>query len=143
MRPIRVVLAGAASFAAMFVLGGLWNTVLMARFYEDHAPENVRSPQDASLVFILLGYLALAGLLTFGFAHLFRVRPSLWACVRFGALFGLIATLPAYLILHAIWKVSLTMMLVDSGWHMAQEAAGALILGLTLFPAPRGPVEEP
>jgi hypothetical protein len=46
--------------------------------------------------------------------------------------------LPIYLILYAIWNVSLTMMLVDSGWHLVQEGVGAIVLGRTLWPGKLG-----
>ena len=77
----------------------------------------------------------LVALMAFLFAQSFKERPSLLASFQFGALFGVIATLPIYLILYAIWNISLTMLLVDSGWHLVQEGVGAVVLGWTIFPA--------
>lgn len=131
----RILLSGGAAFVVMFVLGGLWNAVLMTNFYERHAPANVRRPEDTSLLFVVIGYALLAAFMTFLFAQSFKRRPSALESFQFGALFGVIATLPVYLILYAIWNVSLTMMLVDSAWHLAQEGMGGLILGLTMFSA--------
>lgn len=133
MNTKRILLAGCAAFVVMFILGGLWNAVLMAQFYERHAPSNARRPEDTSLLFVVLGYVLLVAFMTFLFAQSFKQRPSMLESFQFGALFGVIATLPIYLILYAIWHVSLTMMLVDAAWHLAQEGVGGVILGLTMF----------
>lgn len=135
MNAKRILLAGIAAFVVMFVLGGLWNAVLMTGFYEHHAPTNARPPAETSLLFVILGYVLLVVFMTFLFAQSFRQRPSVLASFQFGALFGIIATLPIYLILYAIWNVSLPMMLVDAGWHLVQEGVGGVILGLTMFSA--------
>ncbi len=133
MNTKRILLAGSAAFVVMFILGGLWNAVLMVHFYERHAPANARRPEEASLLFVVIGYVLLAAFMTFLFAQSFKQRPSVPESFQFGALFGVIATLPIYLILYAIWNVSLTLMLVDSAWHLVQEGVGGVILGLTMF----------
>lgn len=135
MHAKRFLLSGFVAFVVMFILGGLWNAVLMAGFYERHAPSNVRRPEDTSLLFVIIGYMLLVAFMTFLFAQSFKARPSVLESFQFGALFGVIATLPIYLILYAIWNVSLTMMLVDAGWHLVQEGIGAVVLGRTLFSA--------
>lgn len=142
MKAKRILLAGSAAFIVMFILGGLWNAVLMTNFYEHHAPANARPPAEISLLFVILGYVLLAAFMTFLFAQSFKARPSVMESFQFGALFGVIATLPIYLILYAIWNVSLTMMLVDAGWHLAQEGVGAIVLGLTMFSTKHKTAEE-
>lgn len=134
MNAKRIVLAGLAAFVVMFVLGGLWNAVLMAGFYQRHAPSNARPPAETSLLFIVLGYALLVVFMTFLLAQSFKERPSMLESFQFGASFGVIATLPIYLILYSIWNISLTMLLVDSAWHLVQEGIGAIVLGLTMFP---------
>ncbi|MGE0133403.1 MAG: DUF2177 family protein [Blastocatellales bacterium] len=138
MNTKRILLGSIAAFVVMFILGGLWNAVLMTSFYERHAPSNARPPAETSLLFVVLGYVLLVAFMTFLLAQSFRTRPSVLESFQFGALFGVIATLPIYLILYAIWNVSLTMLLVDSGWHLVQEGIGAVVLGLTMFsPKPK------
>ena len=134
MNAKRIVLAGLAAFVVMFVLGGLWNAVLMAGFYARHAPGNARPPAETSLLFIVLGYVLLVVFMTFLLAQSFKARTSVLESFQFGSLFGVIATLPLYLILYSIWNISLTMLLVDAGWHLMQEGIGAVVLGLTMFP---------
>jgi hypothetical protein len=130
----RVVLAGVISFLVMFILGGLWNAVIMAGFYADNAPANARPPDETSLTPILLGYGLLALFMTFLFAQSFRERPTIAESIQFGALFGIIATLPLYLILYSVWDISLSYLLVDSFWHLVEESIGAVVLGSIIFP---------
>lgn len=44
------------------------------------------------------------------------------------------ATLPLYLILHAVWDFSLAWGLVDSGWHLVEEGVVGVVLALTMLP---------
>lgn len=129
----RPLLAGLAAFVVMFVLGGLWNTVLMAGFYAANAPANARSPQEQSMLWLLIGYALLAAFLTFLYAQSFQAKPSTGESAQFGALFGLIATLPLYAILYAIWDISLAHIAVDSIYHAVEAAIGAIVLGAVMF----------
>ena len=135
---MRTVLSGVATFALMFVLAGIWNAMLMAGFYAGHAPVNARPPEEQSMLFLVLGYAALTLFMTFLFAQSFARRPTLVEGFQFGALFGIIATLPLYLILSGIWNIPLTHVLVDSGWHLVEQGFGGMILAVTLRPAAQG-----
>jgi hypothetical protein len=129
----RPLLAGLAAFIVMFVLGGVWNAVIMAGFYAANAPSNARAPQDQSFLWIGIGYLLLAAFMTFLYAQSFQNKPSAGESMQFGALFGLIATLPLYAILYAIWDISITHVIVDSLYHGVEAAIGALVLGAVMF----------
>ncbi|MCG8608210.1 hypothetical protein MJD09_24905 [bacterium] len=48
---------------------------------------------------------------------------------KFGALIGLIWILPFSLIIHGIWNVSLTAVLVDSVWHIVEEGLVGIVVG--------------
>lgn len=136
---MRILLSGLASVVAMFSAGGLWNAVLMSGFYASHAPGNARPPEAQSFLFLICGYLVLGAFMTFLFSQSFSTRPSVLEGLQFGALFGLIASLPLYLILHAIWDFQLSWVLVDSAWHMAEEGIGGITLALTMFPKAAAP----
>ena len=71
--------------------------------------------------------------MTFLYTQSFTKRPAWGASFQFGGLFGLIATLPLYLILYAIWDFSLAHLLVDSVWHLVEQGVGAMVLGAVLF----------
>jgi hypothetical protein len=130
----RPLLAGLAAFVVMFLLGGLWNTVIMAGFYAANAPANARPPEEQSFLWIGVGYLLLAAFMTFLYAQSFQKKPSVEESVQFGSLFGLIATLPLYVILFAIWDFSLTHLAVDSLYHAVEASIGAVVLGVVMFP---------
>jgi hypothetical protein len=112
----------------------------MNGFYAAHAPSNARVPEAQSLAMLALAYLLLAALMAFLFSQSFTSSPGAGAGFQFGALFGLIATLPLYLILFAVWDVSMAHILVDSGWHLIEEGLGGIVLARTMFrskaPAP-------
>ncbi len=131
---MRILLSGLLSVVAMFTAGGLWNAVLMTGFYASRAPGIARPPEAQSFLFLILGYVVLGAFMTFLFSQSFRSRPSVVEGFQFGALFGLIATLPLYLILHAIWDFQLSWALVDSAWHLFEEGLGGITLALTMFP---------
>lgn len=129
----RPLLAGLAAFITMFVLGGLWNTVLMAGFYAANAPANARPLQEQSMLWIAIGYALLAAFMTFLYAQSYQAKPSIGESAQFGSLFGLIATLPLYAILYAIWDFSLAHIAVDSVYHAVEAAIGAIVLGAVMF----------
>jgi len=130
---MRVVFSGLASFLTMFVAGGIWNAVVMKGYYSNHAPAIARAPEAQSMGWLLVAYLLLATFMTFLFSQSSRSRATAAEGFQFGALFGVIATLPLYLILFAVWDISLPFVLVDSGWHLVEEGLGGLVLALTLF----------
>jgi uncharacterized membrane protein len=78
-------------------------------------------------------------LLTCVLGGLLLVAPTLrshWTnAVATGACVGLAAFLPVYLLIYAGWKVSLTMLLVDAGWHAVETAIGAIVLAAIAFPS--------
>lgn len=55
----RIILAAAAAFLTMFILGGMWNAVVMGGFYANQAPANARLPEEQSCLALLVGYLLL------------------------------------------------------------------------------------
>lgn len=132
---MRIGLSGLACYIVIFVLGGAWNALAMPDFYAANAPASARAPEEQSLLAIALGYLAITVFMTFLFSQSFKSAPGAAAGFQFGALFGLIATLPLYLILYGVWDISLSYILVDSGWHLAEEGIGGIVLALTMYPA--------
>ena len=130
---MRLFLSGLASFVTMFVAGGIWNGVAMKGFYASHAPAISRPPEEQSLAWLLVAYALLATLMTFLFSQSFRSRATLVEGFQFGALFGVIAVLPLYLILFAVWDFPLQLVFVDSGWHLFEQGLGGIVLALTMF----------
>lgn len=130
----RPLLAGLAAFVVMFVMSGVWNAVIMVGFYAANAPANARAPEDQSMLWIGVGYALLVAFMTFLYAQSFKAKPAVAESIQFGSLFGLIATLPLYVILYAIWDISLTHVIVDSLYHAVEASIGAVVLGAVMFP---------
>ncbi len=119
---------------AMFVLGGLWNSVLMAKLFAAQAPMIARPPAEVRLGAIGLAYLILTAFMAFLFTQSFRKKPSSLAGFQFGSLFGVIMTLPVYLLLFAVWNVSPGALLVDALWHGVEQGVGGILLAALLVP---------
>lgn len=135
MHPLRWLSSIVLPFAAMFALGGLWNTVLAGAFHARHAPAIARSADGVSMAFLVAGYGAATAFMAFLFPQSFRARVGLADGFRFGALFGLVMTLPTYLLLHAGWDVHLGMLLADSGWHAFEKGVGGMLMAALFRPS--------
>ena len=118
----------------MFLLGGLWNALLLHRIIPSHAPAIARTPADVKFGVILLAYLVLTAFMAFLFTQSFPQKPGSLAGFQFGSLFGVIMTLPVYLLIYAVWDVSLGALLVDALWHGVEQGAGGVVMAALLVP---------
>lgn len=124
----KTLIAFSACFISMFVLGGLWNGLIMSDFYVSNAPSIIRPPEEFNLAVIAVGYLALTAIMTFITVVNMSENPRFVGGFLFGATFGLAATLPLYLILYGRWDFSFTYAVVDTGWHFIEQGIGGWIL---------------
>ncbi|MEO9805033.1 MAG: DUF2177 family protein [Reichenbachiella sp.] len=124
----RIALSLIAAFLTMFVLGGLWNALIMENFYLSHSPSIIRPPEAFNLPVIALGYFVLTAIMTLIVVQNFNENPKFIGGFMFGATFGVAATLPLYLILWGRWDFSMSYVLVDSIWHLFEEGIGAVVL---------------
>jgi hypothetical protein len=118
----------------MFTLGGLWNSVLLAKFFAGHAPIIARPPAEVRLGIIVAAYGLLTAFMAFLFTQSFPQKPGSLAGFQFGSLFGVIMTLPVYLLLYAVWNVSLSALLVDVLWHGLEQGVGGILMAALLVP---------
>ena len=124
----KITKAFITCFISMFVLGGIWNALIMEGFYISHSPSNLLAPEEFSLPFIALGYLVLTAIMTLIVVQNFDQNPKFVGGFMFGATFGLAATLPLYLILYGRWEISMAYILVDSAWHLVEQGIGGAVL---------------
>jgi hypothetical protein len=117
---------------AMLVLGGLWNSVLLQKIFAFPAPVIARPPAEVRLGVIALAYALLTAFMAFLFTQSSPNPPGSLAGFRFGSLFGVIMTLPVYLLLYAAWNVSLRALLVDAGWHAIEQGVGGVLMAVLL-----------
>ncbi len=122
----------------MFTLGGLWNSVLLPRIFAGPAPAIARAPADVKLGVIALAYALLTALMAFLFTQSFRAKPGSLAGFQFGSLFGVIMTLPVYLLIFAVWNVAAGPLLVDALWHGFEQGVGGILMAALLVPKAPG-----
>ena len=54
--------------------------------------------------------------------------------MKFGAIIGLLWWLPTNLVLYGVTESPFSMVIVDSAWHVVEEALGGAALGLVCGP---------
>ena len=121
------------TFVVVFVIamatGFVNHGVLLMGDYEALTPEVMRTVEDqeAKFMFQILAHLLIA----FGFSWLYREghdasKPWVGQGVRFGVAFALAATIPIFLIYHAVAQFPLELALKQSLF----DSIGVVILGL-------------
>ena len=116
------------SFVVMFGLGGLWHTVLMADYYEAIMPTVARA--EPIMVVVGFGYLITAVVMALVFPIGYKGGSGVAEGLRFGAVIGLLWWLPANVILSGVYETTLAAAFVDGAWHVAEGAAGGVVIGL-------------
>ncbi len=121
MKAKTFLACAAVAFVVSFALGFFWHAWLLADFYEEG---NAAANREEGLIqFIALGYGALALLMAWMFPIGLRSDALLKEGARFGALIGLLWTLPLSLIFYGVMKLSLEVVIVDSVWHVVEQGA--------------------
>ena len=116
------------AFAVMFGLGGLWHQVLMGDYYAAIMPSVIRA--DPNLFAIGCGYLITAAVMAFVFPIGYKGGSGVAEGLRFGAVIGLLWWLPANVVLSGVYDTSVASGLVDGVWHIAEGAAGGVVVGV-------------
>ena len=122
------LMGAVGAFVVMFGLGGLWHQVLMGDYYAAILPTVARAEPD--LVVVGLGYLLTAAVMVFIFPIGYQGGSGVAEGLRFGAVIGLLWWLPANIILSGVYETTLASALVDGVWHIAEGAAGGVVIGL-------------
>ena len=122
----KLLLASLAGGAVTFALGWLWHTQLMGDFYSTHSAALARSEPNITLV--ALGSLVLGILMAYTYPIGYKGGSAVKEGFKFGALIGLIWTLPLSLIFSGIWNLPLIAALVDSGWHVVEQGLTGIVI---------------
>jgi hypothetical protein len=132
--PLRkLILAAGCAVVAMLALSHLWHS-LMADFYTVHSPLQRDAPVER---FIGLGYLLLAGLMALVYPKGYEGGPPVMEGLRFGALVGILISLPHGLIQYGMdGSHTGTLLLADTAWHTVEQAAGGIAVALVHGPGP-------
>lgn len=128
-----IIIAISVAFIAMFLLGGVWNALILEDFYLSNSPTILRPESEFNLAVIALGYFILTVIMGFIVVVNMGENPNFVGGFLFGTTFGLAATLPLYLILYGRWDFSLSYALVDTAWHFVEQGIGGYIMTATFF----------
>ena len=122
----RLILATLLSMAAMSALAALWHGWLLHAFYSEHMPLLRQTPV---LRLIGLGYFVLALVMAVIYPKGYEGGSPWFEGLRFGALMGVLFTLPRGLVLYgAEGSQTGTLLAVDAAWHLAEQGVGGLVI---------------
>ena len=117
-----------AAFAVMFPLSFIWHEVLMGDYYAEILASVARA--EPNLVLIGGGYLITAVVMAYVYPIGYKGGSGVGEGLRFGALIGLLWWLPANVVLAGVYETTLVSGLVDGAWHIAEGAAGGIVIGM-------------
>jgi len=123
MKRARPFLAAALAALSMWLLAGLWHTVVMVTFYT----ERTHAEHDG-VGLILVAYLVLAGLMTWVFRRRRPERPAREGLLV-GALVGVLWVFPHELAMAGAHGGSVLYVLQNGAWHVVEQGIGGAILG--------------
>jgi hypothetical protein len=123
----KLLLAALVSFAAMFVLSGVWYMVIAEGFYRENFP--MQREQVVPWI-IALGYLLLALLMSYAYPIGYKGGAPWAEGLRFGILIGLILGCAQGLIVYGWAEVAFVGVLVDAIFAIVHLGVGGLLIGL-------------
>ncbi len=119
--------AALAGSVAMWLLAWLWHMLLVPGFYA----ANDEAAHHDGLGLIVLAYLLLGALMAYMYPIGYKGGRPVLEGLRFGLLIGLLWVLP-----HALVRAgahggdSISYVLINSAWHLIEQGAGGVIIGL-------------
>ncbi len=116
--------------AVMLTLNSLWYAVLMRGFYDrDTGSWGAIARDNPSMLFILLSFLTLAGLMTIAYPHVSFGRSRWTRGLGLGIMAALIFIVPASFYYFGTTDILVgEVMVADIGWHLIEESAAGLTL---------------
>ena len=124
----KFVLAWLAAVAIAYLVGFGWHMFLMGDFYQ--AQSQALAREEPNFVFLFVGPLILYFLMALVYPIGYKGGSPVKEGFRFGALIGLIWVLPISVIDHGLYNLPLTLVIVDSSWHVVQEGIGGIVIAL-------------
>jgi hypothetical protein len=126
----KFFLAGIVGSVVMFLLAGMWNTVIVRNFIEAQIdPSQLRSVPVLYLV--ILGYLVLGFLMAIIYPRFAKGGKSV---VGQGLMFGIIAgalwMLPYSLVLNSIYNFPFVAIGYDTIWVIVEQGIGGIVIAM-------------
>lgn len=127
MNTKKLITAWIASFIVMFLLSGLWYTILMPEYYSAQFANVSRA--KPLLIWIVLGYLIVSFLMAYIYPIGYKGKSPLSEGLRFGFFMGLILSLPTAFILYGVHTIPLSGALVDTLYLVVEKTIGGIVIG--------------
>jgi len=126
----KFFLAGIVGSVVMFLLAGMWNTVIVRNFIETQIdPSQLRSVPVLYLV--ILGYLVLGFLMAIIYPRFAKGGKSV---IGQGLMFGIIAgalwMLPYSLVLNGIYNFPFVAIGYDAIWVIVEQGIGGIVIAM-------------
>jgi len=127
----RILVAWLGSFAVMFALAGIFNTLIIRHFVVENIQSTfLRDPPN--MLLIAVGYLLLAFLMAYIYPRVLRTQTfSFLTAVGFGMVAGISWLLPYSLVLHGAYNFPALALIIDTGWALIEQGLGGLVIGFT------------
>ena len=124
----KFVLAWMTAFVVALLVAFGWHLFLLADFYRAQAQAVAR--EEPNYVFVFVGLLILYFLMALVYPIGYKGGSPVKEGFRFGAMIGLIWVLPISVVDHGLHNLPLTLVIVDSAWHVVQEGIGGIVIAL-------------
>ena len=117
-----------AAFAAMFTLSLLFYSLILGDTTSRHI-DTAFLRETPGYCCITLGYMALAVLMAWVYPH-YRVGdgPVWQRGFRFGIIMGLLWVFPLSLVLHGVYRLPFTIIVIDTLWALVEQGAGGVVI---------------
>jgi len=115
----------------MFILSGIWYMVVMAEYYERvmKGVYNANARLDEpNLVYIAIGYLFYAFIMAYMFPIGYKGGSAVSEGLKFGAIIGVLITVPLTFINMGLLSASAGPALVDAIYQIVEKAIGGIVI---------------
>lgn len=127
----KLAYATLAGFAVMFILSAIWYSGVMADYYEE-AMAGVYNANaildEPNLVFIAIGYLFYAFIMAYMFPIGYKGGSAVSEGLKFGAIIGVLITVPLTFINMGLLSASAGPALVDAIYQIVEKAIGGIVI---------------
>ncbi len=125
----KIILAWISAFIVMFLLSMLWYGVIVSGYNAQQFANILRSPQNFSMLLIIIGYLILTLILATLYPRGYSGSggPVIQG-LRFGLWMGLLWALPTALIESGSYQFPLGARLLDAAYHIVEFLVGGLVI---------------
>ena len=121
----KLGLAAIVGAASMWILAGLWHKVVVPGFYASS-----HGAQHEGVAVIAIAYVVLGSLMAYIYPLGYKGGRPVWEGLRFGLLMGLLWVFPHELAMAGAHGKSLVYVLKNAAWHLVEQGAGGVAIGL-------------